>query len=182
MTAFTDDNELIIQIRKGNTSAFRQVYSKYFNMVRYLVIKNSGTEEDASDIFQETVTVLYEKTMEGLELNCTIKTWLYAVARNLWFKQLRSKKGEKVDFTDFEERIEDATFIVEEESPTERQLTILEHGLSQLGERCKRLLMKFYYFKRKMSDIANDMGYRNEAHAKSQKYKCMQQLKKIANG
>jgi DNA-directed RNA polymerase specialized sigma24 family protein len=44
-------------------------------MVQALVLKNNGSADDAKDIFQEAMIVLFEKVRSGsLELNCQIKT------------------------------------------------------------------------------------------------------------
>jgi len=36
------------------------MYSEYFGMVRHLVMQNSGSEEDAKDVFQESMVSLFE--------------------------------------------------------------------------------------------------------------------------
>ena len=49
-------------------------------MVQSLIINNNGSSDDARDIFQEAVIVLYEKARTGtFELNCQLKTYLYSV-------------------------------------------------------------------------------------------------------
>src|SRR5438105_1297170 len=59
-------------------------------MVQSLVINNNGTTDDAKDIFQEAMIVLYEKARSGtFELNCQIKTYVYSVCRRLWLKKLQ---------------------------------------------------------------------------------------------
>ena len=58
-------------------------------MVQTFILNNSGTSDDAKDIFQEAMIVLYEKVRSGsFELNCQIKTYVYSVCRRLWLKRL----------------------------------------------------------------------------------------------
>ncbi|MEJ7661590.1 MAG: hypothetical protein WKG07_19370 [Hymenobacter sp.] len=42
----------------------------------HFVLQNSGSEDDAQDVYQEGVMVFYEKVRDGsLELSCQIKTY-----------------------------------------------------------------------------------------------------------
>src|ERR1700712_1349091 len=59
-------------------------------MVQALIINNNGSADEARDIFQEAMIVLYEKAKSGtFELNCLLKTFLYSVSRRLWLKRLQ---------------------------------------------------------------------------------------------
>ena len=59
-------------------------------MVQILVINNNGSADEAKDIFQEAIIVLYEKVRSGVfELNCQIKTYVYSVSERLWLKRLQ---------------------------------------------------------------------------------------------
>lgn len=162
-------------IRKGETKAFRELYVQYFGMVRYMIINNSGTEEEAKDIFQEAIVVLYEKANDGnFELSSSLKTWIYAVCRNKWLKQLEKKK-KNYRFTDFEQF--DAVEESEEENSAVHET--LRANLNRLGVGCRKLLLLFYYFKKSMEEIAVDLNYTNADNAKAQKYKCIQKLKAL---
>src|SRR5688572_14456811 len=98
-----EDQQLAAELARGEWPAFRKLYTLHYAMVRYLVLNNSGREEDARDIFQETMVVLYEQAREGkLPENSSLKTWIYAISRNKWLKQLEKNSRHK-KFTDFEE-------------------------------------------------------------------------------
>jgi RNA polymerase sigma factor (sigma-70 family) len=167
--------EVLAAIKSGQSSAFRKVYVDYFGMVRYLIINNSGTEDEAKDIFQEAMVVLYEKVNTGnFELTSSLKTWIYAVCRNKWLKQLEKKK-KNYRFTDFEQF--DA--IEETEEETNSMHESLRTSMSRLGVGCRKILLLFYYFKKSMEEIATELNYTNADNAKAQKYKCIQKLKAI---
>jgi RNA polymerase sigma factor (sigma-70 family) len=162
-------------IRKGNSKAFRSVYVEYFGMVRYLIINNSGTEDEAKDIFQEAMVLLYEKANEeNFTLTSSLKTWIYAVCRNKWLKQLEKKK-KNYRFTDFEHF--DAVEEAEEENSSVHEA--LRASMSRLGVGCRKILLLFYYFKKSMEEIATELNYTNADNAKTQKYKCIQKLKAL---
>lgn len=168
------ENELLDGLKKGADTAFRKMYVLHFNMIRYLVIKNSGREEDAADVFQDALLVLYEKLNQpDFVLTSSLKTFLYSVCRNLWLKRL--EKSRRESFTDFEE-YEPAAEEEEENDRSEEKAKLRRH-LAALGEQCRKVLTLFYYFKKNMEEIAAELGYTNADNAKNQKYKCLQRLK-----
>lgn len=165
---------------KNDSKAYEKLYAEYFAMAKFFVIKNSGNFEEAQDVFQDAIIVLYEKTKKAdFKLTCALKTYIYSIVRNLWLKAL-SKRQKRVDVVDFEKfytiEIED-----EKNSLDDKRLNKIAEGMKQLGEKCRKILTGFYFEQKKMTVIAEELGYTNAANAKNQKYKCMQQLKKLVN-
>lgn len=178
MSAYSDDKLLLDDLREGKASAYEHMYSAYFNMVKFLILKNSGTEDDANDIFQEAIVAFFEKVQNPeFEIKAAVKTYLYSMCRFMWLKKIRDTKPTS-DIQDFENYIE-----IEEDDDkelTERQLTILEKCLDMMGDPCRALLTRFYYLKKSMEEIADEMGYTNAGNAKNQKYRCLKRLRKLA--
>src|SRR5215204_7267310 len=88
----TEVNEtaLLEGLARDDRSAIESIYTQQYAMVQTLIINNNGTAEDARDIFQEAMIVLYEKARSGsFELNCQLKTYVYSVCRRLWLKRLQ---------------------------------------------------------------------------------------------
>src|SRR2546423_1749181 len=148
-------------------------------MVQALIINNHGNAEDARDVFQETMIVLYEKVRSGsFELNCQIKTYVYSVSRRLWLKRLQQTNRFATAYESFNE-----TIAVEEELEKHEQVNnefiAMDKAINSLGEPCKSLLEAYYLKKKNMNEIAVNFGYTNADNAKNQKYKCLMRLKKI---
>lgn len=148
-------------------------------MIVHLVCSNSGSEQEAKDIYQEAVMAFYERVQQpAFVLTCKIKTYLYAVCRRLWLKKLAEKKR-------FNGNIEDVeTFLGIEDEMTglfekEKRLDRMENSLIGLGEPCRSILEDFYVKDFSMEDISSKFGYTNADNAKNQKYKCLQRLKKL---
>ncbi len=148
-------------------------------MIQALIVNNTGTSDDARDIFQEAMIVLYEKSKQpGFELSCQLKTYLYSVCRRLWLKKLSQGQRFIPEINGLEE-----TVPVEEEIETaelrNREYQLMERALSGLGEPCRSILEAFYLEKKNMNEIAANFGYTNPANAKNQKYKCLLRLRKL---
>ena len=83
------EQELAVLRAIGNNekAAIEAVYKENFSLIQHFVVSNNGSEDDARDVFQEAMMVLYEKSRNPeFELTCQIKTYLYSVSRRLWLK------------------------------------------------------------------------------------------------
>ena len=148
-------------------------------MVQSLVVNNSGTADDAADIFQEAMIVLFEKSKSPeFELNCHLKTYLYSVCRRLWLKKLQQMQR-FVKQSDDVEQIIPVEEDLEIHEKRQTDFLIMESALAKIGEPCKSLLEAYYIRKKQMQQIATEFGYTNADNAKTQKYKCLVRLKKL---
>jgi len=172
------DDKIIELIRKGDTDkAFLALY-KHFPMMRKMILSKGGKKEDAEDIFQEALIILYRRVNEPqFKLSSKISTYLYSICRFLWKDEL--KKRNKIPATGFEENIDTAEEnAIAEAVEKESKIKIAEKVLTELGDRCRELLIMFYSGTMKLKDIATKMGYTSENSAKNQKYKCLEGAKK----
>ena len=85
-----NEQDLLKGLAKNDRNAIETIYKEYFKMVQSLVLNNNGNGDDAKDIFQEGMVVLYEKSNSpDFTLHCQLKTYLYSVCRRLWLKRLQ---------------------------------------------------------------------------------------------
>lgn len=174
-----NEKPLLEGLAASDKKAVEAIYQDNYNMVQSLIINNNGSSDDAKDIFQEAMIVLYEKVRSGsFELNCQIKTYLYSVCRRLWLKRLQQLNRYSAPLGDTE-----IVVPVEEEIEGHEQrnaeFEMMEKAINSLGEPCKSLLEAYYLQKQNMQVIAANFGYTNSDNAKNQKYKCLMRLKKI---
>jgi RNA polymerase sigma factor (sigma-70 family) len=173
------DELIVSEIRKNNEVALRELYKTHYPMVLNLICSNSGTEQEAKDVYQEAVIAFYEKLQQqNFMLTCRIKTYLYAVSRRLWLKRLAEKKRYhgKIEETDVFAGIEEEMTDIEEK---EKKFQVMSRSLDGLGEPCRSIIEDFYVKDHSMEQISNKFGYTNADNAKNQKYKCLQRLKKL---
>lgn len=176
-----NEKRLVEQLKAGEESALKHVYRSYFRQVLHLVTSNSGSEDDAKDIYQDAICVLYEVMRKpGFELSCSVGTYIYSVSRNLWLKELRSRNNGELRLKEEDDHAEANT---EEETEMflmkEGRIEKINQCMKELGEPCNTVLSDFFYHKLSMEEIAEKMGYTNAENAKNQKYKCFVRLKKI---
>ena len=179
MTPENNEKTLLQGLARNERKAVETIYRENYSTVQSLIINNNGTSDDAKDIFQEAMIVLYEKARSGnFELSCQIKTYVYSVSRRLWLKKLQQASRYSGDLGNAETivPVEDD---IEEHSRRDAEFEMMEKAILGLGEPCKSLLEAFYLQKKNMQEIAVSFGYTNAENAKTQKYKCLMRLKKI---
>jgi RNA polymerase sigma factor (sigma-70 family) len=165
----------------GEQETFNSLYEKEFPAVVRHVLSNSGTYDEARDLFQDALVVLVEIAKDKrLTINKHgIEKYLFEIARRLWYNQLRRKKATK--------ELNDNTLViggmeVEIEFYTEPDKygdILIE--IDKLGSRCKELLYHFYYLNRDWKTITEELGYISEGSARNQKYKCLEKIRKNLN-
>jgi len=174
-----EEKKLLQGLADEDKTSIEKIYREHYSMVQSLVINNNGSPDDAADIFQELMIVLFEKAKtESFELHCQLKTFIYAVARRLWLKKLAHLQR----YSGSNEKIDEVVSVDEDLEVHEKrqnEFSIMEAALSKVGEPCKSLLEAYYIQKKQMQAIAADFGYTNADNAKTQKYKCLVRLKKL---
>ncbi len=148
-------------------------------MVLQMILKNNGNDADAKDVFQEGIIVLYNKVKTGeFELTSKLKTYIYSVCRRIWLKKLSRTSDHAYELKDLED-ILPVENDVELHELRDLQFSKMEESLLMLGEPCQTIIRDFYMQNKSMQEICDKFGYTNPENAKTQKYKCLQRLKKL---
>ncbi len=176
-----NDEVLISSLANGDTQAIRYMYKTFYPTVEKMVFKMNGSMDDAYDTFQDSMTILFEKAKaEDLQLTCRLSTYLTSIAKHVWLKKLASKKRQSVSilYDNLEESIQvddDVNRFFEFEA----NVSALTRCFEQIGEPCKSILQAFYVQNKSMQEIAITHGYTNPENAKTQKYKCLNRMRKL---
>ncbi len=172
---------IIDGLKKSDNNVLEYVYKKYFPVVRFFVIKNSGTDEDAQDVFQESLILIYKRLKdESLDLTCSFKTYLYSVCRIQWLRQLEKRKVRNEVVTD------DQVFIHLDEdfeglAAQQEQYRIYQKHFQLLHKDCQEILQLFLK-KVPLKEIALKMNIKSDKYLKKRKYSCKEALvKRIQN-
>ncbi len=182
------DLDYLEGLRERRTEVIESIYREYIGLVRRFVEGNSGTPEDAEDLFQDAIFVVYEKVRgEEFSLTSSFKTFFYSICRNLWLQHLNKNKR-------FDERTVDVTEVegflpLSDDNlgeydlfnpESERRRIYLKH-FGSLSSDCQRVLSLFAKGK-SIRDITKVMGYASEDYTKARKYSCKELLKKRIEG
>lgn len=168
------DSTLLDNLKTEDSSSFELLYKCYFPSVAAYIKQNLGNNEDAEDIFQEAIIVLLQKVRQSeFVLTSSLKTYLYAISRNLWLKRLRDSKIKFVEINNFD--IETEPFEIEQEKSNDEKVN---SWLTRITKNCQLILKALFYYQESMSSLMQKMGWKNKHTAANQQYKCIQQVKK----
>lgn len=171
-----DDQEIIAGLIKQDRRAYDRLYKLYYPVIERYVLQNSGSADDARDIFQDAMIIIFEKAGRSqLVLTASLKSYLYAICRNLWLKKLRS--GKALIHPDPSETVESAEQQIINLENKESTLKKLSRAFLAMTAHCKRLLNSIFYKRKTLDAIATENGYKNIHTAQNQKYKCLEQAR-----
>lgn len=115
-----------------------EVYQTYYAGIEQYVRKNRGTAEDARDLFNDALKIIYLQGRDGLQLHTSFGGYLGTICRCRWINELKRRQR-------FTPDIEDQAEPVAEEDiwanmvAYERKLLYRKH-FGQLPERCQQIL------------------------------------------
>lgn len=175
------DEAIIEGIKLKSQYVINYMYDSMFPWIRKFVENYSGNEEDAQDIFQEAIIIVYQRTLDRhLELSSSFKTFFFAICKNLMFKRY----SRTVDKTGLKDNLTSNALIYDGEIAEELQIDedVMRMGLYrkhflELEEDCQKML-RLYFKQASYQEIAEVMGYKNENYAKTRKFMCKEKLRK----
>jgi RNA polymerase sigma factor (sigma-70 family) len=175
----TNDAKILDLIRKGDEEALVTLYDSNRRPIVTLVMRNNGSADDAEDVLQESLIVLWERVRAGkFEYKAKLSTFIYATAKNLWSQRLRRKGREIAGGLDPDGQENPDPSPLENLIASE-QAALVSEALGKIGEQCRKLLLLFYWDELPMDEIAVKLGFANADTAKAKKYQCKKALEDV---
>jgi RNA polymerase sigma factor (sigma-70 family) len=164
------DIDIINGVRNQDDKVLNWLYDNYFQSVKNHVLSNSGSDDDVSDVFQDTIIVLYNQIVdESLLLSTDLKGYFFGIARNVWSAQLRKKQ----------KTIELEIDVADEEGAEEQYDPVLERIVSRSFQKLKpdqQMVLNLFSEGDSYEVIAEKMNLKNEVYARRKKYLCKEIL------
>lgn len=189
-----NNNKITDWLRNGkHEKAFSKLFKLFPKVEKYILI-NSGSKEEALDIFQEGLILLYQKSKDNTDL--IPDGFLIKSCKYLWQNELRKKKVRGDNGGGFESFRKNVTStsnnnnkvnsLIQDDSELEQliekenKLIQVENIVKQISKKCQEIFQMFYFKSMSMTEIAKKIGYKSVQSAKVQKYKCMEQARNLA--
>jgi len=167
------DIEIIEGVRKQDDKILNWLYDDYLQTVRKYVLANSGSAEDVSDVFQDSIIVLYKQiSVNSLNLTSDLKGYFFGISRNIWNAQLRKRH----------KTTELQIDLAEEEEPEQTYDPILERVIGRAYQKLKpdqQMILNLFSEGNSYEDIALQMGLKSEIYARRKKYLCKEALMEL---
>lgn len=164
------DTAIIEGIRLQDDAVLNWLYDNYLQSVRNHVMKNSGSEDDVSDVFQESIITLYNQiTDNNLKLTSDLKGYFFGIARNIWSAQLRkNRRNSEIEFD-----------VPYNDNEDELNGPLLERIIGRVFQKLKpdaRMILTLFSEGHSYEEIALKMNLKNETYARRKKYLCKEAL------
>jgi RNA polymerase sigma factor (sigma-70 family) len=159
----------------SDSKTIKAIYDDNFFKVRSFVMKNSGQQQDAEDVFQRALlqlAVRYKK--EKFVIKTSFEAYFFTVCKNLWRRELNKTKirvtnNEVIELKDENQDI--ALAVLEQ-----KRWELFTESLELISENCKQIL-KLFFAKITYAEIMDKFNYNSETVVRQRVFKCKNSLK-----
>ena len=175
---------LFRDLQQGKKWAIEQLYRDTYPAILSLIKRNSGTVDDAKDLFQDCLLILIPKLREpSFTIKAAPSTYLYAIARNQWLTKLKKSSKNPVDLildepeTGFQ--LKDLAGLSSKENTADSELySLVKKALNKLRADCQKIIQMKHVHKYSHEEIMEEMEY-TTSYSRLKLSKCMNQLRKL---
>lgn len=179
------DNELIINIIKGNSSMFEELVYRYDRKVLSLAMKYAQNEDDAKDIYQEVFIRVF-RGLKNFKFKSEFSTWLFRITTNACITyKLKQNKRQLISINQENENGEqyDIPSDSNESSPQNYSEDLevsdnIKEALEQLPPRQKMIFILKHYEGYKIREIAEMMDI-GEGTVKKYLFEAVHRLREL---
>ncbi|AFL85028.1 RNA polymerase sigma factor, sigma-70 family [Belliella baltica DSM 15883] len=180
------EDSILDDIKAGGillNKALEYMYSTYYRLLESIILKNSGDEDDAADVIQDTFLAFVKMVQDGrFRKEAGVKSMLYSIARNLWITEIRKRKSTQNRHEIFEQGNDVEVIGVSVEIEKIENQKLILSLFESIGQKCKSILISFYYENLSMKDIMEKEDFSSEQVLRNKKYKCLKSLIEKVNG
>lgn len=174
----TPQPDIILKLKANDEQTLRSLYIANYPKIERYILDNSGTSDDAKDIYQETFIAVW-RTIQTDKASFTgldkLQGYMYRVAQFKWTDQLRHNKKHRTDSLPEEFNNSESG---EANSEQHDYIEQVKKHFAKMEEPCKDVLYRFYFMKQNMNEIASNYSW-TDATAKNNKYRCLQRLRQM---
>ncbi|MEW5845144.1 MAG: RNA polymerase sigma-70 factor [Bacteroidota bacterium] len=87
------EKQIVLKVIEGNHEAFAQLYDMYAERIYYFALRFMISKEDAENITQEVFVKVWE-TRDRLDVNLSLSSYLFTIAKNTIFNIHRKRVNE----------------------------------------------------------------------------------------
>lgn len=170
------DQSYIEGLANNDSAVIQSIYKKFVPKVVSYIRNNSGDEDQAQDVVQEIMILLFNQAKVGkLQLSCPFDAYFFLLCKRKWLNELKkaSNKGVTIDedFTSNNESSED--MVVQTEVFEEKQ-QLFDAMFQKLGDKCQELL-KLSFTIKSMEEVAEKLNV-TYGYVRKKKSLCTGQL------
>jgi len=139
------DQKYLEGLLHNDAPVVQEIYRRFAPAIKYYILKNQGSEDDAADIFQESLIDIYNQAkFKHLQLTCPFEPFFLLVCKRKWLNELKKRGRSPVTNSrdDLSGIGEDAFAAAEQVEKEEAKAGIFLQQFERLGEKCREILRR----------------------------------------
>ena len=170
------DQLYIDGLANNDSSIINQIYKKFVPKVIYYIKNNSGNEDKAQDVVQETLILLFNQAkVKNLQLTCPFDAYFFLLCKRRWLNELKKSSNKEVTIPDDYTSINESEVqMVEQTEIFEEKQQLFDAMFLKLGDKCQELL-KLSFITKTMEEVAEKLNV-TYGYVRKKKSLCVGQL------
>lgn len=139
------DQQLINQVKQGDKTAFKEIYTRFSQVVYNLALRMLRDKEDAEEVVQEIFLQIWNKAYSYDSERGAVSTWILNIARSRSIDKLRTIRYRDRNIEIDEEKVnsnDDLSRIIEDR---EESKNVIRQALDSLPDK-QRIAIEIVYF------------------------------------
>jgi RNA polymerase sigma-70 factor (ECF subfamily) len=160
MTTQPSDNDLIVQVLRGNQQLFAELVKRYQNFVFTIILRYVESREDAEEISQDVFVKAY-RSLADFRGDSKFSTWLYTITSTTCITHLRRKKQDvfSLDQENVFARAENLNSgFNANEIEQKSKINMVNSAIALLSPDDAQVITLFYKAEQSLDEIATIMG------------------------
>src|SRR5260221_4815255 len=136
------DQRYIEGLLQNDRQVVEDIYRRFAPAVKYHILQNRGSEEDAADIFQESLIDTYNQAKyKGLQLTCPFQPFVLLICKRKWLNEIKKRGHSPVTKSadDLSDWGEDVFAAAERLGQEEDKARVFLAQFQRLGEKCREI-------------------------------------------
>ena len=171
--------KLLEDIKKGDDLLLEKLYASYRSeFIVWAGRRYNCADDTSAEVYQKAFTILYFNVKDGklTQLKSSLKTYLFAIAKNVFRERFRDRQEQTLDIEQGVE-VREVDYDIEKNYQKAHQKEVVAALLERIGEPCKTVLHLFFFKRYSVEAIAKTMGYKDERVVSKRKSICLKQLR-----
>jgi RNA polymerase sigma-70 factor (ECF subfamily) len=151
-----EDLRIVREVLDGRTERFRELVTRYQNLVAGIAWRSGCRREDAEDVVSEVFLKVY-RNLHQYRPDHAFSTWLYKLTANHVVDRSRRMKKER-GRTEMPEQVEDRSPGAEDTMETDERHTLVRKALERVDRRYREVMHLVYVEGLKVDETARVLG------------------------
>jgi RNA polymerase sigma factor (sigma-70 family) len=170
------DQMYIDGLANNNSIVIQSIYKKFAPKVINYVRNNSGDEDRAQDVVQETLITIYNQAKtKDLKLSCPFDAYFFLLCKRRWLNEIKKTSGKEVTIDDDNVYRDESTLeLIHQTELFEEKQSLFDLMFQKLGDKCQEIL-KTSFETKTMEEVAEKLNI-TYAYARKKKSLCTGEL------